>query len=156
YSSSSSASLKMVSCGESASSRLRSDLGENSLWRSRATCFCNCRTRALSRTGSSGRESAPDFMAPDYTGSAHKTRGQYLVWLVPPEVETGQQLIQFPHRQHDGPVSIGLGLETLGLQTLEPQTEAVAFPVEDFHPVAGFVEEDEQHRVEHGHLDIQL
>src|SRR5690606_10562179 len=47
------------------------------------------------------------------------------------------------------------GLETLGLQPLEPQAEAVALPVEDFHLVAGAVEEHEQHRVEHFHLDIQ-
>lgn len=78
-STSSSASLNMANCGESASSGLRSDLGENSLWRSRATCSCNCRIRALSKTGSSGRESAPNFMAPDYTGSGHVTRRQNLM-----------------------------------------------------------------------------
>src|SRR5690606_18364725 len=95
-------------------------------------------------------------MAPDYTGSAYKTWGQHFVWLVPPEVETCQQLIQFPHRQHDGFFRIGLGLEAFGLQTLEPQAKAIALPVEDLHPIAGLVEEDEQHRIEHGHLDIQL
>jgi len=51
---------------------------------------------------------------------------------------------------------IWLGLETFSLQTLEPQTEAVAMPVQNFHLAARAVEEDEQHRVEHRHLDIQL
>src|SRR5690606_21043840 len=120
------------SCGESASSGLRSDLGENSLWRSRATCSCNCRTNALSRMGSSGRLSAPDFMAPDYTGSGHEARRQYLVRPVTPQVDAVEQPVQLIDSQFDGLVaSIGLGLETLGFQALEPQAEAIALPIED-------------------------
>src|SRR5690606_14270584 len=162
-STSSSASLNMASCGESASSGLRSDLGANSLWRSRATCSSSCATFpcanssiCLSRTGSSGSVSGAGIMAPDYTGSGNETRCQDAVRAVAPEINAVEQPVQFIDRQLDGLVpGIGLGLETLGFQTLEPQAEAVAFPVEDFHLIAGAVEEHEQHRVEHFHLDIQ-
>src|SRR5690606_40718337 len=51
---------------------------------------------------------------------------------------------------------IGLGLEALGFQTLEPQAEAIALPVEDLDLTAGAIEEHEQHRVEYLHLDVQL
>src|SRR5690606_15076694 len=123
-STSSSASLNMASCGESASSGLRSDLGENSLWRSRATCSCNCSTKALSRTGSLGRLSAPNFLALDYTGSGHEPRRQYLVRTIAPQVNSVEQPVQFVNRQFDGLVAcIGLGLEALGFQSLEPQAE---------------------------------
>ncbi|MNJ14357.1 hypothetical protein D3C81_551010 [compost metagenome] len=42
------------------------------------------------------------------------------------------------------------------LQALEPKTEAVALPVEDFHPVAVVTQENKKHRVEHCDFDIQL
>src|SRR5690606_11955903 len=41
-------------------------------------------------------------------------------------------------------------------QTLEPQAEAIALPVEDLDLTAGAIEEHEQHRVEYLHLDVQL
>lgn len=47
-------------------------------------------------------------------------------------------------------------LEALGIQALEPQAKAVALPIQNLHPIAGAVEEDEQHWVEHGDLDIQF
>ncbi|MNG12586.1 hypothetical protein D3C84_962080 [compost metagenome] len=46
--------------------------------------------------------------------------------------------------------------ESLCIKALEPQTEAIALPVQDLHPVTRLVEEDEQHRIEHLHLNIQL
>src|SRR5690606_37637775 len=153
-STSSSASLNMASCGESASSGLRSDLGENSLWRSRATCSWSCATFpcanssiCLSRTGSSGRVSGAGIMAPDYTGSGNETRRQDAVRAVAPQVNAVEQPVQFIDRQLDGRVpGIGLGLETLGLQPLEPQADAVALPVEDLHLIARAVEDLELHR----------
>src|SRR5690606_30533936 len=88
----------------------------------------------LSRTGSSGRVSGAGIMAPDYTGSGNETRRQDAVRAVAPQVNAVEQPVQFIDRQLDGRVpGIGLGLETLGLQTLEPQAETIAFPVEDFH-----------------------
>ena len=49
-----------------------------------------------------------------------------------------------------------LGLEALGLQTLEPQTEVVALPVQNLDLTARPVEKDEQYRVEYFDLDDQL
>jgi hypothetical protein len=46
--------------------------------------------------------------------------------------------------------------ESLRFQALEPKAEAVAFPVQNLHPVARLVEENEKYGVEHGDLDIQL
>ncbi|WP_432760548.1 TonB-dependent receptor domain-containing protein [Pseudomonas arabinosi] len=45
---------------------------------------------------------------------------------------------------------------SLGFLALEPKAEAVAFPVQNLHPVARLVEENEKYGVEHGDLDIQL
>ena len=57
---------------------------------------------------------------------------------VAPEIKTVEQPVQFLNRQHDGFVGgIGRGFETLGLQALEPKAEAVALPIEDFHPITG-------------------
>jgi len=39
---------------------------------------------------------------------------------------------------------------------VEPQTEAIALPVEDLHLAASAVEKHEQHRVEDFHFDVQL
>jgi len=47
-------------------------------------------------------------------------------------------------------------VESLRLQALEPKTEAVALPIQNLDPVAGLVEEHEEHGVEHGDLDVQL
>lgn len=96
-------------------------------------------------------------MAVDYTGSGHETRRQYLVRTVAPQVDAVEQPVQLIDRQLDGLVAgIGLGLEAFGFQTLEPQAEAIALPVEDLDLTAGAVEEHEQHGVEHFHLDVQL
>src|SRR5690606_28019315 len=68
-----------------------------------------------------------------------------------------EQPVQFVDRQFDGFVTrIGFGLEALGFQSLEPQAEAIALPVENLDLAAGAIEEHEQHRVEHLHLDVQL
>ena len=59
------------------------------------------------------------------------------------------------HRgQRDGHIRVGI--EALGFQALEPQAEAIALPVENLDLAAGAIEEHEQHRVEHLHLDVQL
>jgi hypothetical protein len=96
-------------------------------------------------------------MAPDYTGSEHEARRQYLVWAVTPQVDAIKQPVQFVDRQLDGLIpGIGLGLEALGFQALEPQAEAVALPVEDLDLAEVAVEKHEQHRIEHFHFDVQL
>ena len=57
---------------------------------------------------------------------------------VAPQVKTVEHPIQFLDTQHDGLVGgIGRCFKTLGLQALETKAEAVALPVEDFHPVTG-------------------
>src|SRR5690606_14288743 len=129
---SSSASLNMANCGESASSGLRSDLGQNSLWRSRATCSCSCATFpsanssiCFSTTGSSGRLTAPDFMAPDYTGSGHVPRRQDVMWAFAPQIDAVEKQVQLVDRQLNSFITgIGFGLAARSLQTLEPEAEA--------------------------------
>lgn len=65
-----------------------------------------------------------------------------------PEVDSIEELVQFPPCQFDGFVTrIVLGLEPLGLLALEPPTEAVSMPVQNFYLVARAIEEDKQHRV---------
>src|SRR5690606_36656897 len=72
-------------------------------------------------------------------------------------VNSVEQPVQFVNRQLDGLVAgIGLGLEALGFQTLEPQAETVALPVENLDLAARAIEEHEQHRVEHFYFDVQL
>jgi hypothetical protein len=103
----------------------------------------------LSRTGTSGRVSAADFKALDYTGSGHEARPPNLVRTVAPQVDAVEQPVQFIHRQLNGLVTgIRPGLEPLGLQPLEPQTETVAYLVENLHLSTAAIEEDEQHRIE--------
>lgn len=93
----------------------------------------------------------------DYTESGHKSRRQNLMRSITPEVKTVEHPVELLDGQDDRLVGhIRCCLESLGLQALEPKTEAVAFPVQNLHAVAGFVEEDEQHGVEHCHPDIQL
>jgi len=76
---------------------------------------------------------------------------------VAPEIKTVEQPVQFLNRQHDGFVgSIGRGFETLELQALEPKAEAVALPIEDFHPITGAIQKNKKHRIEYRYLDIQL
>ena len=42
-----------------------------------------------------------------------------------------------------------------GFEALEPETKAVALPVQDLHPVARLVEENKKkHRVEHRHFGV--
>jgi hypothetical protein len=87
-------------------------------------------------------------MAPDYTGSGHEARRQYPVRPVTPQVDAVEQPVQLIDRQFDDLVAgIGLGLETLGFQSFEPETETVAFPVEDLDLATGAIEEHEQHWV---------
>ncbi len=76
---------------------------------------------------------------------------------VAPQVKTVEQPVQFLDAQYDGFVGgLGRGFETLGLQALEPKAEAVALPVEYFHPVTGAIQKNKKYRVEYRHLDIQL
>ncbi len=76
---------------------------------------------------------------------------------VAPQVKTVEQPVQFLDVQDDGFVGgVGRGFETLGFQALEPKTEAVALPIEDFHSVTGAIQKNEKYRVEDRHLDIQL
>src|SRR5690606_22278483 len=122
-----------------------------------AACSLASSSKCLSRIGSSGRDSGTAIMAVDYTGSGHEARRQYLVRAVTPQVDAVEQPVQFVDRQFDGFVTrIGFGLEALGFQSLEPQAEAIALPVENLDLAAGAIEEHEQHRVEHLHLDVQL
>ncbi|OIN07382.1 hypothetical protein BFN10_17385 [Pseudomonas extremorientalis] len=52
---------------------------------------------------------------------------------IAPKVKTVEQPVQFLDAQYDGFVGdVGRGFETLGFQALEPKTEAVALPIEDF------------------------
>jgi hypothetical protein len=51
---------------------------------------------------------------------------------------------------------IGSSFESIRIQALEPQAEAVTFPVQNLHAVARLVEGSEEHRVEHGDLEVQL
>lgn len=61
------------------------------------------------------------------------------------------------HGQDDGFVGGVWGrFETLGFEALEPQAEAVAFPVQHLDAVTGLIEEDEEYGVEHGDFDVQL
>ena len=74
-----------------------------------------------------------------------------------PEVKSVQQPVQLLGAQHDGLVgSIERCFEPFALQVLEPKTEAVELPIQDFDPVAMVIQKDEKYRVEHGNFDIQL
>ena len=76
---------------------------------------------------------------------------------IAPQVKAVEQPVQFLDAQHDGLVGgIGRCFKTLGLQALEPKAEAVAFPIEDFHPVTVAIQKNKKHGIEHGHFDIQL
>src|SRR5690606_38795891 len=122
-----------------------------------AACSLASSSKCLSRIGSSGRDSGTAIMAVDYTGSGYEARRQYLVRAITPQVDAVEQPVQLIDRQLNGLVTgIGFGLEALGFQTLEPQAEAIALPVENLDLAAGAIEEHEQHRVEHFHLDVQL
>lgn len=76
---------------------------------------------------------------------------------ITPQTKTVEQPVQFLERQHDCFIAdVGRGFETFGLEALEPKAKAVAFPISNLHAVAGFVEEDEKHRVEYGHFYVEL
>ena len=81
---------------------------------------------------------------PDYTGSGYVAWGQNLMRAVAPKVKTVEQPVQFLAAQYDGFVGdVGRAFETLGFEALEPKTEVVALPIEDFHPVAGAIQKNE-------------
>src|SRR5690606_19769947 len=89
--------------------------------------------------------------------SGYITRPQYLVRTVAPQVKTVQHPVQLLGGQLDGIIAdIWRCFEALGLQALEPEAEAVAFPVQDLYPVAGPIQEHKQYGVEHGSIDVQL
>src|SRR5690554_1543731 len=89
--------------------------------------------------------------------SGYITRPQDLVRAVAPQVKTVQHPVQLLGGQLDGIIAdIWRCFETLGLQALEPEAEAVAFPVEDLYPVAGPIQKHKPYGVEHGSLDVQL
>ena len=93
----------------------------------------------------------------DYTESGHESRRQNLMWSVTPEIKTVEHPVEFLDGQDNRFVHhVGRRFETFGLQALEPKAEAVALPVQNLHPVAWLVEEDEKHRVEHRDFDVQL
>ncbi|WP_455567090.1 hypothetical protein [Pseudomonas grimontii] len=50
----------------------------------------------------------------------------------------------------------GCCFKSFGFEALEPEAEAVAFPIQNLHAVAWLVEEDEKHRVEYRDFDIQF
>lgn len=71
-------------------------------------------------------------------------RHQDLMRTVAPEIETVEQLVKLLHAEGYRLVRVvGRCFETLGLQALEPKTEAVAPPIQSLHAVAGLVEKDE-------------
>lgn len=76
---------------------------------------------------------------------------------VAPKVETVEQPIELLDGQ-DNRFVAGLRrhFEALGFQALEPETEAVALPIQHFDPITRLVEEDEEYGVEHCDLDVQL
>ncbi|GEM_PF-2623521 len=77
-------------------------------------------------------------MAVVYTSSGYETRRQNLVWTVAPQVDAVEQPVQLVDRQLDGFVTgIGLGLETLGLQALEPEAEPIALPIKNLTCACG-------------------
>lgn len=76
---------------------------------------------------------------------------------VAPQIKTIDQPVQLLNRQHDGFVGlIGRCFEAFGFKAFEPKAKAVAFPILNLHPIAGFVEKDEKYRIEHHHFDIRL
>lgn len=76
---------------------------------------------------------------------------------VAPEVKTVEQPVQFLDAEDNRYVrGIGRCFGVLGLQRLEPKTEAVVFPVQNSDPVAGFFERDERFQIEDRHFYIQF
>jgi len=76
---------------------------------------------------------------------------------VTPAVKTVEHPVKFLDGQDNRFVRhLGRCFETLGLQALEPRAKAIALPVQDLHAVAGLVEEDEKHWIEHRNFDNQL
>ena len=79
------------------------------------------------------------------------------MWTVAPQFKTIEHPVQLLDCQHDGFVGvIGLCFDAFGFKTFEPKATAVAFSIQNLRPIAGFVEKDEKHRIEHRHFDIQL
>jgi hypothetical protein len=76
---------------------------------------------------------------------------------VAPEVETVEQPVQFLGAQRNGLVGgIRRCFETLGIQVLEPKSEAVVLPIQNLHPVAGLVKKNKKHRIQYRHLYVKL
>ena len=74
------------------------------------------------------------------------------MWTVAPQIKTIEQPVQFLDRQHVSLVGvIGRYFETFGLKAFESKAKAVAFPIQNLHPIAGVVEKDEKHRIDHRH-----
>ena len=89
--------------------------------------------------------------------SGQKPWSQKLVWRVAPQVKSIQQPIQLLNRQHSGVVDIlRRSFKALGLETFEPNAEAVALPIQILHSIPGLVEENEKYRVENSHFYVQL
>lgn len=76
---------------------------------------------------------------------------------ISPEVEAIQQPIQFLSRQDNGFVAgVGRCFEPFGFEAFEPKAKAVALPIQYLHSITLAIQENEKHRIEHRHLDIQL
>lgn len=74
-----------------------------------------------------------------------------------PQIKTVEQPVEFLDGQNDRLAGgVRRGCETLGLTALEPKGEAVAFPIQDLHAVAGFVETYEKQRIEYRNFYVQL
>lgn len=76
---------------------------------------------------------------------------------VAPEVKAIEQPIEFLDGQNDRLVGgVRRCFESFGLEALEPKADAGALPVQDLHPVAGLVEENEKHWIKDGDLYVQF
>lgn len=70
------------------------------------------------------------FHALKYIESGHESRRQNLMRMVTPEVKTVEHPVEFLHSQDNRFVrKVRRRFEALALQALEPEAEAVAFPV---------------------------
>ncbi len=71
------------------------------------------------------------------------------MWTVAPQIKTIEQPVQLLDHQHDGFVGmIGRCFEAFGFNAFELKAKAGAFLIQNLHPIAGFVEKDEQHRID--------
>jgi len=76
-----------------------------------------------------------------YSESGRESRRQNLMRTVTPKVGTGEHPVEFLDSQNNRFLRhVWRRFEALGLQALEPKSEAVAFPVQDIHAVVRRVE----------------